>query len=455
MNGFLFYALAFAVLLGVLIVVHELGHFLVARGCGVKVLRFSVGFGRPLLTMRCGRDRTEWVLAAFPLGGYVKMLDEREGEVVPEELPRSFNRQSVWKRMAIVVAGPLANFLFAVALYWGIFYHGSEELRPLLGRPVVESSAAFAGLMDGERVAKVDGVEILTWQDLRWALIKHAVDRDFVELEVINPQHEIAFRRLDLARARSQGWEGDAIEKLGLTLYRPQVLPIIGSIAAGSAAEAAGLRTGDRIVAIGAVEIDAWQEVVQRVRAAPGQQLDFSVIRNGALQHLTLTPAVRDENGVQIGRIGAGVRDGAEIRRQLMVNVHYGVFESLSRAVQETWDKTVFSVEMIGRMLLGEVSWKNISGPVSSADYAGQSARLGVDYYLKFMALVSVSLGVLNLLPVPILDGGHLLYYVAEIIKGGPLSERSLEVSQRIGMALLLLLMACAFYNDITRLLSG
>ena len=455
MNGFFFYALAFAVLLGVLIVVHELGHFFVARWCGVKVLRFSVGFGRPIFSRRYGRDQTEWALAAFPLGGYVKMLDEREAEVAPEELPRSFNRQSVWKRMAIVAAGPLANFLFAVGLYWGVFYHGSEELRPLLGRPVAESPAAFAGLMDGERVAKVDGIEILTWQDLRWLLIRRAVDQDSVELEVVNDRQEIAFRRLDLARARSQGWEGDAIEKLGLTLHRPKVPPIIGSVAAGSAAEAADLRTGDRIVAIGTENVENWHEVVQRVREAPGRPLDFSIIRGGTLLQVKITPAVREENAVQIGRIGAGVRDGAELRRQMMVNVHYGALESLSRAIQETWDKTVFSVEMIGRMLIGEVSWKNISGPVSIADYAGQSARLGLDYYLKFMALVSVSLGVLNLLPVPILDGGHLLYYVAEIIKGRPLSERSLDLSQRIGMALLLLLMACAFYNDISRLLSG
>ncbi len=455
MNDFVFYALAFAILLGVLIIVHEFGHYLVARLCGVKVLRFSVGFGRPVASFRSGADRTEWALGAFPLGGYVKMLDEREGEVLPEELHRSFTRQSVWRRIAIVSAGPLANFLLAILIYWGVFWQGSEELRPVLGTPIAASAAAAAGVEDGERILSAGGRAVQTWQDLRWVLIKQAISHDEITLEVINRKNEIAYRRLNLALARSNGWEGDGIDKLGLTLHRPVILPVIGPVAASSPAESAGLKQGDRVDAINGRTIASWHEVVQSVREAPGQQLVFLVVRDGREMHLTITPAVREEGGKQFGRIGAGARDGSSIRQQMMVVVRHDAVDALVRALAETWDKTVFSVEMLGRMLIGQVSWKNVSGPVSIADYAGQSAKLGIDYYLKFMALVSISLGVLNLLPVPILDGGHLLYYVAEIIKGRPLSERSMEYGQKIGLALMLMLMACAFYNDINRLLSG
>ena len=455
MNDFLFYALAFAVLLGVLIIVHEFGHFFVARLCGVKVLRFSVGFGRPILSFRAGADRTEWALGAFPLGGYVKMLDEREGEVSPEELHRSFTRQTVWRRISIVSAGPLSNFLLAILVYWGVFWNGSEELRPVLGAPVAASAAAAAGVEDGERVLTAGGEVIQTWQDLRWTLVKRAVSQDEITLEVINARNEITDRRLNLSNARADGWEGDGIDKLGLTLHRPRIAPVIGTVAAASPAEMAGLSVGDRVLAIGGNKIEAWHEVVQSVRNAPGSSLDFLVLRGERELRLVILPAIREEAGKQYGRIGAGARDGAEVRQRMMVVVRYDLFEALGRALGETWDKTVFSVEMMGRMLIGQVSWKNVSGPVSIADYAGQSAKLGLDYYLKFMALVSISLGVLNLLPVPILDGGHLLYYVAEIIKGRPLSERSMEFGQKIGFALMLMLIACAFYNDINRLLSG
>ena len=455
MNDFVFYALAFAILLGVLIVVHEFGHYLVARLCGVKVLRFSVGFGRPIASFRSGADRTEWALGAFPLGGYVKMLDEREGAVPPEELHRSFTRQSVWKRIAIVSAGPLANFLLAILVYWAVFWQGSEELRPVLGPPIAASAAAAAGVEDGERVMSAGGRTVQTWQDLRWMLIKQAVSNDEITLEVINRKNEIAYRRINLARARSNGWEGDVIDKLGLTLHRPKILPVIGTVAASSPAENAGLKQGDRVSEIDGRPISAWHEVVQSVREAPGKQLIFLIIRDDQEYRLTITPGVREEGGKQFGRIGAGARDGADIRQKMMVVVRHDAADAFVRALAETWDKTVFSVEMLGRMLIGQVSWKNVSGPVSIADYAGQSAKLGLDYYLKFMALVSISLGVLNLLPVPILDGGHLLYYVAEIIKGRPLSERSMEFGQKIGLALMLMLMACAFYNDINRLLSG
>jgi regulator of sigma E protease len=455
MSNFLYYLAAFAVILGVLIVVHEYGHYLVARWVGVKVLRFSVGFGRALWSKRIGRDGTEWALGMFPLGGYVKMLDEREGDVAPEELHRSFNRQSVWRRMAIVAAGPAANLLLAIVVYWGLFWHGIEELKPILGAPVAASPAAASGMQSGERVLKVGGEVVQTWQDMHWVLIRRAVDQDSIEFEVINPRNEITIRRLDVSSARAGGWEGDALARLGISFYRPRIPPVLGKISPDSAAAAAGLQAGDEILVIDDKPVTAWPDVVQDVRNSPGKTLEFEVQRQGERLVIEITPVPVEEGGQNIGRIGASVRDTGASRNELMITVRYGVISALGKAINETWDKSVFSLVMIGKMITGEVSWRNISGPVTIADYAGQSARLGMGYYLKFLALVSISLAVLNLLPIPILDGGHLLYYVVEIIKRGPLSERSMEIGQQIGLALMLMLMAFAFYNDINRLISG
>lgn len=455
MSNFLYYLAAFAVVLGVLVVVHEFGHYLAARWVGVKVLRFSVGFGRPLWARRFGKDDTEWAIGAFPLGGYVKMLDEREGEVPASDLARSFNRQPVQRRMAIVAAGPLANFLLAIVVYWGLFWHGTEEFKPILGVPVVASPAAAAGLENGELVLKVAGEAVQTWQEMRWVVLQRAAERDEVDLEVVNPRHEIAIRRLDVSSVRLAGWEGDALDRLGLALFRPRLPPILGKVNANSAAAAADLQPGDEILAIDDQPIGSWADVVHSVRQSPGKALVVDVLRGGERIRTTVTPMAVDERGREIGRIGAAVSDGGLSRAELMVTVSYGPFSALGKAVAETWDKSTFTLLMIGKMITGEVSWRNISGPVTIADYAGQSARLGIDYYLKFLALVSISLGVLNLLPIPILDGGHLLYYLAEIIKRGPVSEKAMEIGQQIGLALLLMLMAFAFYNDINRLFSG
>jgi regulator of sigma E protease len=455
MNNFLYYFAAFALVLGILIVVHEFGHYLVARWAGVKVLRFSVGFGRTLYSKRIGRDATEWAIGIFPLGGYVKMLDEREGDVPPEEAHRSFNRQTVLWRMAIVSAGPLANFLLAIFLYWGIFWHGTEELKPVLGSPIATSAAAAAGIENGERVLRVAGETVETWQDMRWVLLRRAVAQDSIDLEVINERQEITIRHLDVSTVRESGWEGDAIEKLGIGFYRPMIRPVLDKISPDSAAESAGLHPGDEILAIDTKAISSWSDVVQAVRRSPGKSLDFDILRDGQSIKIRITPVVIEERGREIGRIGASVSDAGRSRSDLMTTVRYGTVSALEKAILETWDKSVFSLVMIGKMITGEVSWRNISGPVTIADYAGQSARLGLDYYLKFLALVSISLGVLNLLPIPILDGGHLLYYVVEIIMRRPLSERAMEIGQQIGLALLLMLMAFAFYNDINRLISG
>jgi len=455
MSGFLYYLAAFALVLGILVVVHEFGHYLAARWAGVKVLRFSVGFGRPLWIKRLGRDRTEWVIAAFPLGGYVKMLDEREGEVPAAELHRSFNRQPVLWRMVIVAAGPAANFLLAIVLYWALFWHGTQEFKPLLGTPVAASAAAAAGFEDGELVLRVAGEPVQTWQEMRWLLLQRAVDHDEITFEVINPHREITSRRLDVSAIRRSGWEGDALARLGLALYRPSLPPVLGTVNANGAAAAAGLRRGDEVLAVDDHAIENWVDFVRLVRQSPGKRLMLEVLRDGQRTEIAVTPASVDDQGEIVGRVGVSVSDGDRAQAGLMTTVRYGPVSALGKAVVETWDKSAFTLLMMGKMVTGEVSWRNISGPVTIADYAGRSAKLGLDYYIKFLALVSISLGVLNLLPIPILDGGHLLYYLVEIVKRGPVSERTMEVGQQIGLALLLMLMAFAFYNDINRLLSG
>ncbi|MDT3735705.1 MAG: RIP metalloprotease RseP [Denitratisoma sp.] len=455
MSNFLFYLGAFALALGLLIVVHEAGHFALARWCGVKVLRFSVGFGKPLLSCRFGRDQTELALAIFPLGGYVKMLDEREGEVEAAELPRAFNRQPVWKRFAIVLAGPVANFLLAIFMYWVLFVHGVEEPRPVLGKPAAQSMAEQAGFKEGELVRSINGQAIASWQELRWELLQQAIAKSGVTMEVINDRQEVSFRKLDLASIDTSDLEGDILQQMGFRFFRPQLPPVVGKIAPGGVADLAGLREEDRILAIDGVPIASWTQVVTIIREAPGRPLGLAVDRQGKTISLSVTPTEVDDRGKRIGRIGIGVQEVAVDRAALTIVVRYGPLESLVKASGQTWETSVFSLTMLGRMIVGGVSWKNLSGPVTIADYAGQSAKLGLAYYIKFLALISISLGVLNLLPIPLLDGGHLMYYIVEIIKGGPVSERVMEIGQQIGLALLAMLMAFAFYNDINRLVSG
>ena len=449
------YLIPFALALGLLILVHELGHYLVARWCGVKVLRFSIGFGKPLLRRTAGRDGTEWVLAAFPLGGYVKMLDEREAPVAAPELHRAFNRQRVYRRFAIVAAGPLANFLLAIALYWGLFVAGTEELKPRVTLSDTPAIAQAAGVREGDLVVAVDEEPVRSWQDLRWVLLRHALDSREVMLRVRTLEDVEAFRRLDLSGVAIDEGGTDLIARLGLRPWRPAIPAVIGRVADGSAAERAGLQDGDRVLAIAGTPVEAWSDLVRLVREAPGRALDFEVERGGEAVKLVITPEAAEEGGAQIGRIGVGVAEAAAGGIAMFGEVRYGVLEGLSRAVQQTWETSVLSLKMIGRMLTGEVSWKNLSGPVTIADYAGQTAQLGWTHYLKFVALISISLGVLNLLPIPVLDGGHLLYYTIEIIKGGPIPERVMEVGQQIGLALLVMMMAFAFYNDLNRLISG
>ena len=450
-----FYLAAFALVLGVLIVFHELGHYLAARWCGVKVLRFSVGFGNVIWQRRLGRDQTEWAVSLFPLGGYVKMLDEREGDVPPEDAHRAFNRQSVGKRSLIVAAGPLANFLLAILLYWAIFIYGSQELLPIVGQPPTGSPAAMASLQSGEQVRRIDWQPVATWNDLRWQVLQKAAGQESTELEVINVQGDIAVRRLYLAAAGEEGWEGDALERLGLRFYRPDLPAVIGKLVAGGPGELAGLQAGDHVLAIDGKKIDNWHQLVVTIREAGGRSLHFDVERDGRNFAVDIVPDEISERGQRIGRIGVAVAETAETRRELRTFVSYGFFEAGGKALEETWDKSVFSLVMLGKMLTGEVSWKNLSGPVTIADYAGQSAKLGIDYYVKFMALVSISLGVLNLLPIPVLDGGHLMYHMIEVVRRKPLSERAMAIGQQLGLAILFTLMAFAFFNDLNRLFGG
>ena len=447
--------IAFIVALGVLIVVHEYGHYIIARLCGVKVLRFSVGFGRSLATWRLGADQTEWVIAAIPFGGYVKMLDEREGAVPPAELDRAFNRQTVWKRFAIVIAGPLFNFAFAILVYAGLFMYGLPEARPVLGSPPANTLAAAAGVRTGDTVRAIDGESITTWQELRWRVLQAALQREPIRLETIDERGHIAMTTIDLRGFPTADVESDVLERVGLRLHRPALPPVLGQIVPGGAAERAGLGAGDRILRVDATPIDTWETFVNAVRAHPGTPMALTVEHAGAARNVDVTPDPVTANGARIGRIGAGPQQPEGYAEKLLIRVQYGPLASLWKAAAKTWDISVFSLKMLGKMLIGEVSWRHLSGPVTIADYAGQSASLGWISYLTFLALISISLGVLNLLPIPLLDGGHLMYYAIEIAKGKPVSERFMELGQRVGLALLLVMMAFAFYNDLNRLITG
>jgi regulator of sigma E protease len=453
--SFLHTVVSFLVALGVLIVVHEFGHYLAARLCNVKVLRFSVGFGRPLVLRRFGRDATEWVIAAIPFGGYVKMLDEREAPVAPEDLPRAFNRQGVGRRFLIVAAGPAFNFLFAIAVYAGLYLHGMPEARPVLAEPAAGSIAGKSGLRAGDTVRAVDGGAIATWQELRWRVIQGALQQEALRIEVLSDSGSVSGHVLDLRGFRSEDVESDALERIGLRLFRPPLDPVFGRVVAGSAAERAGLRSGDRVLEAEGRPVATWEALVRLVRDRPERVLALKVERDGVVRAVDVLPDAVSEAGQRIGRIGAAPLIPPAHAERILVQVSYGLGESLSRAVAKTWDISVFSLKMLGRMLLGEVSWKHLSGPVTIADYAGQSAQMGWLSYATFLALISISLGVLNLLPIPLLDGGHLMYYALETIKGSPVSERAVELGQRVGLALLLVMMAFAFYNDLNRLFSG
>jgi regulator of sigma E protease len=446
---------AFLLTLGLLITVHEYGHYLVARLCGVKVLQFSIGFGRALFKRRIGRAGTEFILAAFPLGGYVRMLDEREAPVPENDLPRAFNRQSVWKRMAIVAAGPLANLLLAIGLYWVLFMSGVVGLKPVLGEPPKSSAAANAGIKAGELVSKVAGIAVASWQDVRWILLQQSLKTSKLEMETSVDGRETRLHQLDLSGLAHDEDKHDVLDQLGLVAYLPPMPARVGEVLDGGAAARGGLKVGDEIISVNGIAIAQWEDFVSMVRQNPEKQLALRIHRAGSEESLRLTPDAAQEDGKRIGRVGAAYHMEQKEIDQLLVQVQYPPLPALWHATEKTWDTSMFSLKMLGSMLTGAVSWKGVSGPITIASYAGKSAHVGWKSFLTFLALVSISLGVLNLLPVPVLDGGHLMYYVVEIFKGSPLSEHVMEIGQKVGFALLGLLLACALYNDINRLITG
>jgi regulator of sigma E protease len=448
MSFFLTYIVPFIIALGLLILVHELGHYLVARWCGVKVLRFSVGFGRPLLKYQ-GKGETEWVLAAFPLGGYVKMLGESDDEVGEHESHRAFSRQSVGRRFAIVAAGPIFNLLLAVALYWGLFVGGSEEMRPLIAPAKMEASlASDAGVLDGDLVLSVNGGEIKSWQDLRWSLLRHALDRSEAHLLVRTHSGSNAVRILDLRNfSLDDVGKEDPVFRMGLRMA--SIPALIDHVEEGGAAGRGGLIAGDEIVAIDGETITQIREVVETVRNTPGQTRLFTVLRGGEERAYSVTVDEKQAGDDKvIGTIGVRFDTSS-----LFARVSYGPIDALTRAVRQTWETSALTLKSIGLMITGNISLKNVAGPITIADIAGKSAQHGTAAFIRFLAFISISLGVLNLLPIPVLDGGHLLYYAVEFIKGGALSSRVVEVGQKIGLAILFMLMAFALYNDINRLI--
>ncbi|MES2547232.1 MAG: RIP metalloprotease RseP [Pseudomonadota bacterium] len=462
---------AFIVTIGLLVTIHEYGHFQVARWCDVKVLRFSIGFGKPLWKKTFGKDKTEFVLAAIPLGGFVKMLDERElkaeresalenGQYIEQavysetELKRAFNRQKVWKRIAIVLAGPVANLLLAILLYWLLFMQGVTGMRPIVGEVAVDSLAASAGFKSGETIQKVAGMPVKTWTDARWILLEHSLESKSVEVETLNEHQDLSTRVLSFEGIESDP-EIDILKKVGLDMLKPALLPILGEILPDSAAQKASFQTGDKILSIDNVSMPDWESVVNTVKANPEQPLQFKIERAQKILTLVATPEQITENSKEIGRLGASVKIEQAVLDKLLIEIKYLPLESFQKAISKTWDTAIFSLKMLGRMLTGQVSIKGISGPVTIATFAGESANLGLVTFLSFLALVSISIGVLNLLPIPVLDGGHLMYYIVEIFKGSPVSDQTMLAGQKIGFVLLGLLMTIAIFNDFNRLITG
>jgi regulator of sigma E protease len=447
--------LAFLFALAVLIFVHELGHYSVARWCGVKVLRFSIGFGTPFLRWKVGPDQTEWSLAPIPLGGYVRMLDEREGgpgSVAPEELHRAFNRQSLARRAAIVIAGPLANFLLAIVLYATLGMVGLEEPAALLAEPARGTQAAAAGIVAGDRVIEADGRSIRSISELRMRMIDAVVERRPVPLVVSRDGSPLRLA-LDTTGLPAGEIDKDFMRTLGLELAGGSVS--IGSVTPDGSASRAGLLAGDEVLAVEGRRIARATDLIDVLRVNPERDVTIEIRRAGVEQRVVVVPQAQrseraEDNGRMIGRIGAALQNRVE-----MVRVQHGPIDAFGYGARQTWDMSWFSLRMLGKMLVGELSWRNLSGPVAIADYAGQSAKVGWFAYVAFLALISVSLGVLNLLPVPVLDGGHLVYYGLEAIKGKPLSERFMQITQKAGLAAIVGLMAVALFNDLSRLFGG
>lgn len=440
--------LSFIVALGLLVAVHEFGHFWVARRCGVKVLRFSIGFGKPLWSRR-GTDGTEYVVAAIPLGGYVRMLDERDPDNVPgTDMARSFNRAPPLRKMAISAAGPAANFLFAALAYWAIAIIGVQGLKPIVGDVAPGTPAAVAGIHPGDELLAVRGQPTPTWEPALLALLDGVITGEPFDITVMDAdgvQRELV---VDAGPPRALTEPGALLPGLGLQPWQPVLPPRLAEIEPGGPADAAGLRPGDLVLAVDGDDINVWSELVTRVQAAAGSNLVFTVARDGG--RIDLSVEIEEVDGS--GRIGAAVDVPEDLYAGRVAVEDYNPLSAVPRAVRRTAEMSWLTVKMLARMLTGDVSIRNISGPINIAQYAGWSAANGLISFLGFLAIVSISLGIINLMPVPILDGGHLLYHLAELVRGRPVPEWTEAVGQRIGLGMLAMLMGLAFYNDLARL---
>lgn len=450
MGEVLFTIITFLVAISVLIAIHEFGHFWVAKKLGVKVLRYSIGFGKPLWKKTAGADQTEYVIASLPLGGYVKMLDEREGEVAEQERHRAFNQQHVWKRFAIVFAGPAFNFIFAFFAYWVVFVLGISGMKPLIGDIYKESPAAIAGLEAGMEIVAVADRPTPIWDAVFQEAILKLVDKDTLVITArdtygVERKFNLDISRLDLDKDTKQ-----LFKALGIKRYQQPVPPVIGEVIENNPAALAGIKNNDRIIAIDDIKMDSWQDVAEYIRTKPSKNLVFRIERNGSQINIPLTAGSVEIDGEIIGRAGF-INKPVPLDDNLKAAHRLGLVEAIPYSVQKTWTMSVMTLKLLGKILTGDVSVKNISGPLNIAVVVGKSAELGLVYFLTVMAIVSVSLGVLNLLPVPVLDGGHLMFYVVEMLKGSPVSETIEALAQRFGIALLLMLMLLALYNDIMR----
>lgn len=447
----LYMIVGLVVALGVLVTFHEFGHFWVARRCGVKVLRFSVGFGTPLVRWH-DRQGTEFVVAAIPLGGYVKMLDEREGDVPDELLDRAFNRKSVFQRIAIVAAGPIANFLLAILFFWVLAMLGSQQIKPVIGSVVAESPAALAGLAAGQEVVAVDGEAVDGWSGVNLQLVRRLGETGELSVSVLEPGSSVAVAH----QVRITAWlknadNPDPIGGLGIQPWRPALAPVIAELDDKGPAKAAGLKAGDRLLSVDGQLVSDWQQVVDKVRARPEERIVLGVERDGQRQEVTLTLAAKGEGKTRTGYLGAGVA-GGQWPAEMLREVSYGPVAAVGQALSRTWSMSLLTLDSLKKMVLGQLSVKNLSGPITIAKVAGASAQSGVGDFLHFLAYLSISLGVLNLLPIPVLDGGHLLFYLVEWVRGRPLSERVQAWGMQIGISLVVGVMLLALVNDLSRL---
>ena len=454
MNTFLISLVSFIVAVSIIVTVHEFGHFIVARMLRVKVLRFSVGFGKPLFKRVSPKSDIEYVIAAIPLGGYVKMLDEREGDVHPSEQALAFNRQPVMSRIAIVAAGPIFNFIFAVFAYAAMYLVGVQGIVPEIGEVKKDSLAFEAGLNSGDVITGVNQQTVSTWEDASLEIINQGLKTGVIAITRRDSLDNVSQVMLDVSDTKMLLDEGGLLEKLGIQPWRMKLEAKLGKFTSGSAAQQQGFKQGDAIISVDGQVVTDWAQWVEIVQASPGKTLALNILREGQRFNMPLTPATERVQGKDVGRIGAYPWVNERERQKRVVIIKEDLLGGLQKGVVKTYDMSILTLKLLGKLITGQASVKNISGPISIAEYAGISAVLGLATFLSTLAIISISIGILNLLPVPILDGGHLLYYFVELVKGSPVSEATQLMGQKVGIFMLAGLMSLAFYNDLTRVFS-